>query len=106
MSRMAAPGYPRPRRRFGVADANLAVGRDRRWAGWRLVRGAPEGPRGPTEPSAESPLESTRILVAEQEPHLRHGEPAIAQERWCQLATELREHSGERRLLVPELTLE
>src|SRR4030095_6420378 len=57
-----------------------------------LVRAAPEGPRGPAEPSPESPLEGARILADEPGRHLRHGEPAVAPQRWRPLATAIPEH--------------
>src|SRR5438034_2700391 len=104
---MARTTYRERGPRFGVADAKFAVLRDkRRVVREPLVGSVTEGPRGPAEPSPEGSLERARVLVAEQEPHLRHGELAVTQERWRHLPAELCEHGGERRLLVAELALE
>src|SRR2546422_1219578 len=79
---MAPTTYRKRGPRFGVAGAKFAVLRDKRRVVRELLVGSvTEGPRGPAEPSPEGSLERARVLVAEQEPHLRHGELAVTQER-------------------------
>ena len=51
-------------------------------------------------------MEGARVLVAQQERHLGHGQPAVAQEWQRQVVAELGEHRAKRRPLCAQPALE
>src|SRR5262245_63561130 len=71
-----------------------------------LSGGAAKDPRGAPRPPPEGPVEGARVLVAQQERHLGHGQPAVAQEWPRQVVADLGEHCAKRRPLLAQPALE
>ena len=70
-----------------------------------LSRGAAKA-RGESLDHRRRPVEGARVLVAQQERHLGHGQPSVSQEGQRQVLAELGEHRGIRRPLRAQPALE